>query len=733
MVLSLRSLLGSRGRTSLSLLCVGLVVGAAAAACGMEEPSEFKDEDPAAGLDGGPGTSGFGGQGDGKGKGSVKALVLDPPEAVLTVDGKTPGKASFTLRATMLDGRVAEVAPESLQFDRPDLASGLPTSPIVMTASGAFAGTGVIHAIYKGSEATAKLTVIVKARDLNGVDPAVVAALDGAALPADPSLTSLRYPYDKTVFPLGLDAPLLMWDAPVAGDVYRLHLEQANYTYDLYAPVAAAGQLRIPQQVWDRMTSSNGGGALSLTLSRWDAAAKVAYTSAKETWTIAPASLRGAIYYWTASKVGAVEDGHLAKIRPGTGAQPEVLGGGKCMGCHAVSADGSTLAAAVEAAPTGDPASYPYTTGWSSTRAWASFDLPSGALRKQTTMYGANLALTPDGKYTVFGGKAMVTGGSPVPGSKYLTLADTKAGTVVVQSGLDDVMLPGDGGMMMPSFSPNGKKLGVVEAKGSIANLRENQNPDSQSILVLDFDQATLKFAPAFAKLPTGDFSPYAPSGIGYPTFAPSSTWLAFHVGNRSTGCFQDGANFCDNLVRHKGNLYAQKLDGSGPVRLSALNDAPAEIDRNLSVEPTFNPVERGGYAWVVFTSMRDWGNKLTGEANNGKRRLWVAAVDKAIGAVDPSHPAFYLEGQEESPNMRGFWALAACTPTPKPGAGGGACKAGFECCSGFCDADVGKCVEPSALACVGLGGQCKVAADCCNAGTVTCENGKCSADSSPR
>jgi hypothetical protein len=156
-------------------------------------------------------------------------------------------------------------------------------------------------------------------------------------------------------------------------------------------------------------------------------------------------------------------------------------------------------------------------------------------------------------------------------------------------------------------------------------------------------------------------------------------------------------------------------------VGLKGLSDPPAAADQNRALEPTFNPIERGGYFWVVVTSMRDYGNRFVGTPNNGKKRLWVAAIDKTVGTVDPSHPAFFLEGQEEATtNMRGFWALAACTPTK----GGGACNGGFECCSGFCDQGV--CVDPSALACKGIKDTCTVKEDCCNPSVVDCIQGKC-------
>ncbi|MGH7330382.1 MAG: hypothetical protein ACREJX_18700, partial [Polyangiaceae bacterium] len=142
--------------------------------------------------------------------------------------------------------------------------------------------------------------------------------------------------------------------------------------------------------------------------------------------------------------------------------------------------------------------------------------------------------------------------------------------------------------------------------------------------------------------------------------------------------------------------------------------------------EPTFNPVDRGGYFWVVFSSARTWGNTLAGHGTMGDKRLWVAAIDKTLGTVDPSHPPFYIEGQvSTTENMRGFWALAACIPTGTTNPDGGAsCTAGFECCSGFCDSGV--CVDVTQVACKNIGDTCTSPSDCCNSDVVSCTGGKC-------
>jgi hypothetical protein len=167
--------------------------------------------------------------------------------------------------------------------------------------------------------------------------------------------------------------------------------------------------------------------------------------------------------------------------------------------------------------------------------------------------------------------------------------------------------------------------------------------------------------------------------------------------------------------------------------------------DTTLSYEPTVLPIVAGGYAWVVFTSRRLYGNQLTAvpwqswpqdydTTNLGQatvKKLWVAAIDLGGNATaDVSHPAFYLPAQEIlAGNSRGFWVLDPCKGN------GSSCQTGDQCCNGFCEsggdagAEAGSlvCTSGTATACSAVQEKCTKASDCCDTSN-TCTNGFCAA-----
>jgi hypothetical protein len=89
----------------------------------------------------------------------------------------------------------------------------------------------------------------------------------------------------------------------------------------------------------------------------------------------------------------------------------------------------------------------------------------------------------------------------------------------------------------------------------------------------------------------------------------------------------------------------------------------------------------------------------------------------------DPSHPAFYLPGQEiHAGNSRGYWSVDPCRPD------GSTCDTGDECCGGYCQSVNGNLVCTSDRPpCSAEFEKCETTADCCGAAQgIVCINHIC-------
>jgi hypothetical protein len=174
----------------------------------------------------------------------------------------------------------------------------------------------------------------------------------------------------------------------------------------------------------------------------------------------------------------------------------------------------------------------------------------------------------------------------------------------------------------------------------------------------------------------------------------------------------------------------------SGGVSYLPTGGNAHDDDTTLNYEPTVNPVPSGGYAWVVFTSRRLYGNVATINpfysdpryhdltATPTPKKLWVAAIDlNAPAGSDPSHPAFYLPAQELlAGNSRGYWVVDPCKSD------GNSCETGDECCGGFCRPGAGGNLVCTATvpACAQEFEKCTTNTDCCNSAAIQCINGRC-------
>ena len=529
------------------------------------------------------------------------------------------------------------------------------------------------------------------------IDPGTQAMLEqGGAVDAS---HGWLYPYDRTVFPRGLLPPVLQWSAASSGpaQAVRLRLKSKTFEYvGCFGPTSPA-QLGIPPHVWDQATSHASGVSDPIAVELTTLQGGVASGPITQQWAVAPATLKGAIYYNTYDSAQNDNKGAVMRILPGQ-EQPEVYLGGGCVGCHSLSANGKTMVAAS------------HSFGKSS----ASYDVQGNPSPNPPPMAG-NLdeagfaAVYPDGsRFLTTGSPGQTLGILPfapgnVPGMsgpRASRLFDAASGQPLTASGWTVQYAK------MPMFSPDGRH--VVFNHHSVSN--------GHTLAMMDFEPSTNTFS-GYVELFT-DPVRYP----GWPAFTPDAKGVIFSLGDTEDYV----GSFPARPAVSRSDLWYVDVATRQAVPLAQLGGFAGGQsylpypgrDERYDYFPTVSPVAAGGYFWVFFTSRRNYGNTVVGPVDLAvSKKLWAAAIDiDPLAGNDPSHPAFYLPGQElEAGNKRAFAALEPCR------ADGATCSTGVDCCCGGCESGVCGCPD----GCSNLDEKCTTDADCCDP-TTPCIGGFC-------
>ncbi len=730
------------------VLFVAMLVAAIAAACGSSNtnsgfPGGSNDGSTGSSSGGGDGSNGSDGPnllGDGGVFDANGPLVISPAKKLLDVNyGQTTPTVTYT--ATIGGATVhASFAIDLGQIGSIDASKG------IMTPSGRIGGTANVTATYGSQKATTQVTVRIHMGD-NGapsgydagggtggfggvggsgaggqVSPGNQTVLTGTAT-ADMGLAWL-YPYDKTVWPQGVLPPLLQWQPGAVGnyDAVLIQLQEKGFIYQGYfsAPAMPFVNHPILPGAWDTLVYSNQGEPVTVTLVF--ASGGKAYGPLTETWTIAQGVLTGTVYYnsygtalalnYCCTSANALFGGATLAIKHGATSPILIAGasGGtpgnpaadstKCRVCHSVAAQGSTLVT-----QHGDDyqasSSYALTAGNTET-----------AMPATSTGTFAFPAIYPDGTF-LFANAGNLPGVNQPSASALYAIP---SGTAITATGLPSLQAG------TPVFSPDGKHIAYNDFGAG-----------GQPLGSIDFAVATK----TFSNQQTLDTAPAGQRDL-FPAFLPTNDAVVFErevANDGEYGATRNGSKgelWWVDLKTHTAAALAN-LNGTGYLPTGGTNHTD---DTVLQYEPTVNPVPSGGYAWVVFTSRRLYGNVATQDpflsdprnydpvTGVTTKKLWVAAIDlNAKPGTDPSHPAFYLPGQElHAGNSRGYWVVDPCEPN------GTSCLTGDQCCSGYCeDVDGGFVCGNQPPGCTGLGNKCKQASDCCGAAQgIQCIDGFC-------
>jgi hypothetical protein len=675
-------------------------------------------------------------------KGNVGAVGPTPSsQVVFTPTGTTGGLVTITASASGRSAQRQVMVQLTGHQNGPNASAGemaqIPKTVADLTAGGGVGGVG-------GEGLGTAVS-----------DPATIAALGSPTGNGQAQGLVFLYPYDKTVWPRGILAPLLQWGWSVGdADAVQIRLSTASKSFSWTGtfgrpPILAqtGGKFirhPIPQDVWQMATDTAGGTSDQLTVELTVAKGGHGYGPIAETWTIASARLSGIIYYnsygtqLAKNYSGAVGgDGTFGaavlSIHVGDTGPKLVAGssGGaaQCRTCHSVAANGARLVV-----QHGDDY-----------QASSAYDLSANGPAVEHVLANGSAfpGVSPDGSMALTeGGQILPLPADPAP---------------VDPTGLDQVASD----LGTPSFSPGGDLVVFNSVdSGVIPNIM-------QKLYVMRFDKTTSAFSnPVLVVDDTGQPPETRP---GWAAFLPDSKSVVFH---HQTKASADGNVFAAFYTRSgaraqihwtnvedaqhvtaldrlngkdgMGNVYLPKLATGKTMSCLADSTQVGDIaadhsdDVNMSYEPTVSPVGAGGYAWVVFTSRRMYGSVadippfcsdprgVDLVQNVTTKKLWVAAIDLgAAPGADASHPAFYLPAQELlACNSRGFWVLDPCR------ADGASCASGDQCCNGYCEPNgpmsalVCSHTTPSST-CAGPMERCAVDADCCDPSN-RCINGFC-------
>ena len=588
--------------------------------------------------------------------------------------------------------------------------------------------------------------------------------------------TAVSYPYASTLFPAEGLPPTIMWSGSADAAYLKMtYGDAASVLYEAAVGASNPGSFPVPQDGWNGVSVRTPqppapAAALHVTLSVLSGG--LVSTCALK-WYVAPGALTGAIYYnsyddptaeadllYAGGAQGAVLRLPFGKSSPDvfllfTGPPIPTPGTGPCVGCHSVSARGSSMAATLH--NYGFPKSYQV----------FGYDIQSSSKPEPPPISTAGLpsatfgALTPDGAFLLTMGSPDCTAGadtfprSPnnmplVEGPAATTLWDVKANATVTAPGLD-----ANHYMWMPQFSPDGNKVVFNNARPGA-----NGRTDRRELATMDYDAATHTFSNLQTlytddgptpSLPYPGYTAAAGSGAiatgaggcttnvqpaagavfndtctnlcypGWPFFTPDGKKVIFARGTQpdfagnAPGLGRDGPS--------PSKLYIVDVGTRVAIPLANANAGGPSMDLGYEYFPTVMPVAAGGRFWMFFTSRRTYGNAAyAGLASADSKKIWAAAID--IGApdnVDPSHPPFYLVGQGNSGNIRAFPTLNPCK------ANGSSCASGLDCCGGTCvgEGAAATCGAPPVGSCAKLEDKCTASTDCCDA-SEECLGGFC-------
>jgi hypothetical protein len=640
-------------------------------------------------LDAGSTNTGDGATDVGPLSGMVSIEVMPPTQTVvLSAAGSSlTGSATFTATGHFGDGHTEDVTTRvawSSDFDTLHVAAGVatatsPGSYTVRATGVTVVGTATLIAAFTGN------------RLGPGFDPAGVAILDGTPTGA----TTIAYPLDHAVVPPNLSPLPVHINRSSGQTAARLHFTSGTALDVTYYALCQAGAgtgcyVDLPQDLTRLFIAASETADITLTVRVGGLGAALSESPPIHlAWANVP--LSGALYYWTPLAPGIVP-GYIppnnADNTPGTsgagvlrydfgrdgsaipelvytdrgrsptflGSPPATADAAQCIGCHAVSGDGKTMALTIGGSGAPDFALLDLTT---LTMTVLDAAASAGVISMSDINYYKQFRRSGVATETAFGprGDVMVnmyksklflrgtTASLLNQGEVAASFADAyKSDPFWSQSGkyfvFTSFAVPD---VAVAYYNPTGlngdmKRSGQV----AIASASATGINDDAHVLVARENNVT-KYYPAISNDDALVAYNQSICGIDPDVYT-----------NLATGVGVYGAQTCDGYDDSSATLWLTSPTGASPLRLDNANGGANVSYANA--RPQWSP-KTGKFRgqtlyWIAFSSRRPFGLQV----NNGAPltthpQLWLGAV--LVGpelTLDPSFSPVWLPNQNATP-----------------------------------------------------------------------------------
>jgi hypothetical protein len=511
---------------------------------------------------------------------------------------------------------------------------------------------------------------------------------------ADPTRAPvLEYPNDGTMLPPNLRLLDVHWQPGSAlNTLYKISFVSASSQITYYSRcgtlngliVAGGCGFQLDETGYSYLASSNAGsGNVQLTIQATDDAGTGVGTSKTFNIQFAQETVNGGVYYWDVSHTrimrfdfGGSTDTPEVFLAPG-----DYGTSGTCVGCHALSRDGTKIAASAGGQNNGLLVYVNNIVGLSNPGAQVTVN-EDGANRMQ---FGS---FDPLGDMFV----GIYGDGSPLdPHSLYFHDGTTG---LIVPSLTKQLSFEPD----HPSWSPDGTMIAMTHVGiHGTSQMMFAGGIDVATFGAGDVSDGGVTLADGGTTL--GDPVVVIPSNVKNsttavnsfnPDFAPDSTFMVYTQVTCPAGDVQ--TDKCDSDISDNNNepggtttTWAVKPQANSlPIHLDNAG-APGVADGpNATILDTFpraTPFQTtqgtGRLFWFTVASLRQPGLRLknfqAGDENSStqkQQQLWMFAVDpaKIMAGQDGSYPAFFLPFQDPTTsNHIAQWTQQIATSTPAP------------------------------------------------------------------